>query len=157
VAQDFFDGVGVAAWIEGGDYFHFAAALGAEQRVRVVETLDECGPVRFLADRHGRRQDRDGAAGCDGRLFLIADAAALVGVPAVVADQVFTGLGDVLGEFSDEDEGFEVLEVALDPMVSVPRFTKMAAVSLSGTSLPTCPLARSTRFTGTPRTNARYS
>lgn len=41
-------------------------------------------------------------------------AAGLVGVAAVVADQVFALVGDVLGEFGEEVQGVEDLEVAGD-------------------------------------------
>ena len=53
----------------------------------------------------GRRAG--GGGGCFG-----SQPAGLVRVPAEVADEVLVGIGDVLGEFGDEVQGVEDLEVA---------------------------------------------
>ena len=47
----------------------------------------------------------------DGGLFS-AEAAGLIGVETVIADKVFALVGDVLGEFGQEVEGLEDIEVA---------------------------------------------
>jgi len=117
MAEDGLEGGAVGAGTEGGDELHFATAFGAEERIGVINTLDEGGPAEFPADRHGRRQPGDDLAGGRGAgrlLFFRPEAAGFVSVPAIVADQMFAGLGDVLCEFGDEIQRFEMLEVALD-------------------------------------------
>ena len=82
--------------------------------------------IRLMSMSQRRRSSR--ADGADGRLLLLGAAVAelvpggaglvgshgagLVGVVAVVADKVFTLVGDVLDQFSEEVQGSQNLEVA---------------------------------------------
>ncbi len=117
VFEDLADDVALVGLDEGDD-LHGAAAARAAQRVGLVDALDEHGPAPAI--KAGRRRD--------GRLYLLgcgvpdlvwagsgvfgSHAARLVGVVAVVADQVLALVGDVLDQFSEEVQGPEDLEVA---------------------------------------------
>ena len=118
MAQDGLDGGAVGAGIEGGDELHFAAAFGADERVGIINALDERGPAEFFPVRGGwwRHQRNSLADGRGTGSFFLPEAAGFVGVPAVVADQVFTGLGNVLGEIGNEIQRCEMLKIALDGM-----------------------------------------
>ena len=104
VFEDFADEVRLVGLDEGDD-LHDPAALVAKQRIGLVDVLDESGPTaavepgRFGNDRLGRciaarlsvRTGRAGG-GVSGE-----EAASLVGVAAIVADEVLAFVGDMLG------------------------------------------------------------
>ena len=111
--ENFADDLALASLDEGDD-FHLSAALGAAERVGVVNVFDEHGPAavgtvyyRGLLSRIGGRGYCIGGRGrgksCRG--------AGLVGVAAVVADQVFAFVGNVLGQFGQEVQRGKELEI----------------------------------------------
>ena len=115
VFEDLSDDLALAGFDEGDD-LHGPAALGAQKRVGLVDTLDEHRPAFANVTIAGVR------LGVRLRLVVLvliallgAEAACLVGVVAVVADEVFALIGDVLGEFGEEVEGIEDLVVAGHP------------------------------------------
>ena len=117
VFEDLADDVALVGLDEGDD-LHGAAAARAAQRGGLVDALDEHGPAPAI--KAGRRRD--------GRLYLLgcgvpdlvwvesgvfgSHAAGLVGIAAVVADEVLALVGDVLDQFGEEVQRPEDLEVA---------------------------------------------
>ena len=102
------------------DHFHLAAALGTGQRVDLVHPLDEHGPGlagaaagRSRCGLHGRGCGRRFRGGGFGR--LPPQAAGLVRVPAVVADQVRALRRNMLRELGQEFQRVEDLEIPLGP------------------------------------------
>ena len=117
MAKDLLDDVLLVGFDEGDD-LHRAAALGAAERVGVVDVLDEGGPAAAgfggrerVARRQGGRFDPIRASG--GGEFG-SPASGLVRVVPEVANQVLALVGDVLGEFGQEVQGLEELEVPAD-------------------------------------------
>jgi len=101
---------------------HGPAAVGAQQRVGLVDTLDEHGPAAagvvlrprccgLLGGCGPTLTRRHAAPSPRGRGVT---PAGLVRVAAVVAGQVLAFIRDVLGKFSQEVERLEELEVAFD-------------------------------------------
>ena len=112
--EDLADELAMASFDEG-DNLHGPAALGAQQRVGLVDALNEHGPTLAVGGV--------GSCAADVGLWPIvivliglfgSHAAGLVGVVAIVADEVFAMIGDVLGEFGEEVKGIEDLEIAGD-------------------------------------------
>jgi hypothetical protein len=99
--------------LDEGDDLHGPAALGAQERIDMVNLLDKHGPATAVEPGGvwlgGLRRWR--AVGGLGNP-LGADASGLVGVVAVIADEVLALVGDVLGEFGEEIERFEDMEVS---------------------------------------------
>jgi hypothetical protein len=119
VFEDLADHVALLSFDEADD-LHRRAALGAPKRVGLVDALNKHGPA--AAVESGRGGDRGvvlivrvrlgvGIARFCGGLFG-AKTAGLIGVMPVVADEVFAGVRDVLGQFSEEIQRLEDLEIA---------------------------------------------
>ena len=112
VFEDLADDLTLAGFDESDD-LHGPAALGAQQRVDLVDALDQHRPTLADFSTVGVR------LGVGLRLVVLVliallgtEAACLVGVVAVVTDEVFALVGDVLGEFGEEVEGIEDLIIA---------------------------------------------
>ena len=120
VFEDLVDDLALPSFDKGDD-LHGPTALGAEQRVGLVDAFDEHGPASSV-EPHRIGNDRlvlvvparlGGRIGLGGDLFGT-HAPGLVGVVTVVADEVFALVGDVLGEFGEEVQGLKDLEVTGD-------------------------------------------
>ena len=93
--------------LDEGDDLHGPAAFGAKQRIGLVDVPDEGGPTAAVEPgRFGNgRLGRYSAAGLSVRTgragggVLGEEAASLVGVAAIVADEVLALVGDMLDEF----------------------------------------------------------
>ena len=112
VPQDLLDHVALRRLDEGDD-LHLAATLGTGQRVDLVHPLDEHGPGLAGAAAGRCRCGRLARRGGGGFGPLAPQAAGLVRVPAVVADQMRALGRNVLRELRQEIQRREDLEIPL--------------------------------------------
>jgi len=113
VAQDALDDVGL---VHEGDDPHLMLAMGAQERVGFPDFLDEFAPLLGRDPAELERGHIDDLAlgrghGFGVRLFE-AQATHLVGVPAVVADELEAFVRDVLGDAGDEVARAEHFKIA---------------------------------------------
>ena len=98
---------------------HGSAALGAEQRVGLIDAFDEHGPASAVEPHRigDERRVLLVTARLGVRIGLCGDlfgtqSARLVGVMSVVANEVLALVGDVLRECGEKVEGLEDLKIA---------------------------------------------
>lgn len=118
VLEVFLDHVALIGLDEGDD-LHGPAALGAQKRIDVVNLLDKHGPAAAVgpASRGCLAGLRLGVCGGiirpgGGRGFLGPHAPSLVGVVAVIADEVLAFVRNMLDDLRQEIERFKDMEVS---------------------------------------------
>ena len=109
--QNLFDHLALIPLDERDD-FHFRTTLGAAERIRLVNLLDEGRPALAGLPGAGPTGRRCAPLRCR-RLRLGPLPPLLIRLPPVIPDQVLSGIWYVLGDFGEEVQRIEDLEVAL--------------------------------------------
>ena len=108
--ENLLDHLGLVPSDEGDD-LELGPTASTPQRIRLVNLPDQRRPaVAGLARRRQAGGDAGSGAGRWSPLSPLA--ACLVRTPPVIPDQVLSRIGYVLGDFGQEVEGIEDLEVA---------------------------------------------
>ena len=113
VPENLLDHFGLVSLNEADDA-HRRAALGTAEWVRFVTLLDQRRPS-FAGFPSRGRGGRSGGSGGRGRLALGPLPAALVRIPPVIPHQMLSGVRNMLGDFGQEIQRIEYLEVARGP------------------------------------------